>query len=406
MGDSCLASVKIVQERCSRCCVCHSLCPFEAIDRDPETGKVEINNQKCQVCGICYSACPVTAIDMAYYDYDHLLEYVKSAMQRGRVDALVTMCRGSSPSNGEVADILAAVGVPAESHLPLRVPCAGRIPTDFTFKALQAGVNRIVSIQCPDRFCRMKEGTEIETRRMILAGLVLEQLGYPPETLTVVKHARRAVWSNDKCVGCDKCVFVCPYQAIEAESFSSPTINIERCVGCGACQLVCPHDAIQVRGYEFADVLASYGKAPSALRTRGKPAILVFSCQWSEYSALDFPDVLRDEGAVLMEVPCFKGLDPVHVTNAFRCGFDGVMGVVCPEKDCKLPQGRDVAVRQFEVLIAALKRMGLEERFEVHELSPRCEGEFRPRLAAFSRKLASMTPIIQVAKEGVTARTG
>ncbi|MCD6431460.1 4Fe-4S binding protein, partial [Candidatus Bathyarchaeota archaeon] len=48
------AAVKINQDYCSRCSVCYSVCPFEAIKRDPETGKVEIDIPKCQVCGICY----------------------------------------------------------------------------------------------------------------------------------------------------------------------------------------------------------------------------------------------------------------------------------------------------------------------------------------------------------------
>src|SRR3990170_8676237 len=76
MSEKCLAVVEINQDYCSRCSVCHSICPYEAIKRDPETGKVEIDIQKCQVCGICYSACPVAAIKTAYYDYDHLLDYV------------------------------------------------------------------------------------------------------------------------------------------------------------------------------------------------------------------------------------------------------------------------------------------------------------------------------------------
>ena len=44
-----------------------------------------------------------------------------------------------------------------------------------------------------------------------------------------------------------------------------------------------------------------------------------------------YPDpekMLRGRNAMLLEVPCFKGLDPVHVINALQKGFDGVMAVV------------------------------------------------------------------------------
>lgn len=392
MSEKCFAAVKINQDLCSRCSVCYSICPFEAITRDDETGQVEIDNQKCQVCGICYSACPVTAIDIAYYDYDHLLDYVNQARQKVKGDTLVMMCRGNSPSNGEIEDVLSSQGLNVKDYIPLRLPCAGRVPTDFVFKALNSGIKNIISIQCEDNFCRMKEGTKINSRRFILGRNVLNQLGYNENALKVIKYSRKAVWINEECVGCDKCVFICPYDAIKVESFSSPTIIQDACVGCGACQLVCPHHAIQVTGYEFENVLDRYGKSAAKLKKQtNKPAVLVFSCQWAEYPGLDDPEcILKGKNAVVLEVPCFKGLDPVHVVNAFKCGFDGVMGIVCPPDDCKMPQGNDTAERNVSVLSDVLKKMNLLDRIEIVELSPRCEGQFESKFTNFYNKIMTM----------------
>ena len=139
MKDNCLAAVKINQDLCSRCKVCYSLCPFESI-REREDGRIEIDIQKCQVCGICYSACPASAIEMAYYDYDGLLDYVRTASPSA--STLVMMCRGNSPSSGEVEDILADHGLDTKDHIPLRIPCAGRVPTDFIFRALSSGIRQ------------------------------------------------------------------------------------------------------------------------------------------------------------------------------------------------------------------------------------------------------------------------
>jgi len=106
MSEKCLAVVEIDQDLCSRCCVCHSICPYDAIKRD-STGKVEINPQDCQVCGICYSACPSAAIKMQYYTYDNLTQYLKQAQEKAKnVETLVLMCRGNSPNTCEVQDIL------------------------------------------------------------------------------------------------------------------------------------------------------------------------------------------------------------------------------------------------------------------------------------------------------------
>ena len=407
MSEKCLAVVNINQDLCSRCCVCHSLCPYEAINRDKETGKVEIDIQKCQVCGICYSSCPSAAIEMEYYNYDNLMDYVGCVQKQQKADTLVLMCRGNSPSTCEMEDILADQGIVKGNYIPLRIPCSGRVPTDFVFKVLNSGIKNIVSIQCEDKFCRYKEGTKINTRRLQLSKNVLEQLGFDKNAIQVVKYSRKAIWDNTKCVGCDKCVFICPYDAIKAEPFASPKIIQEECVGCGACALVCPHQAIEVKGFEFENVINRYGDTASVLKARSKqPALLLFVCQWSEFSALDDPNsVLKGKNALALEVPCFKALDPVHIVNALNCGFDGVMGVVCSADDCKLQKGRDTADRNVDVLKIALKKLNLLDRFELLEVSPRCEGDFNKKVDAFYQKLLALPRREEVVVEVAGKRT-
>jgi len=401
MSEKCLAAIEINQDLCSRCRVCYSVCPYEAINYDADADKVEIDIQKCQVCGICSSACPVAAIEVAYYDYDHLVDYVDCVRKKVDSDTLVLMCRGNSPSTCEVEEILADQGLSVGSYIPLRLPCSGRIPTDFIFKTLNSGVKNIVSVQCEDDFCRYKEGTKINTRRLQLSKNVLKQLGFDENALTVVKFSRKAVYKTEECVGCDKCVFICPYDAIKAEPFSTPTIIYEDCVGCGACTLVCPHQAIEVKGYEFENILQRYGQAAATMKAQNNtPAVLVFSCQWSEFSALDDPDsALKGKNAMVLEVPCFKGMDPVHVVNALQFGFDGVMGVVCAADDCKLSEGRDTAERNLGVLKDVLKKLNLLDRFEMFELSPRCEGEFKSAFESFYKKIAALPQCAVVKSE-------
>ena len=407
MTEKCLAVVNVNQDLCSRCCVCHSLCPYEAINRDKETGKVEIDIQKCQVCGICYSSCPSAAIEMEYYDYDNLMDYVDCVQKQQKADTLVLMCRGNSPSTCEIEDILADQGVVCGKYIPLRIPCSGRVPTDFVFKVFNSGIENIVSIQCEDKFCRYKEGTKINTRRLQLSKNVLEQLGFDKNAVKVVKYSRKAFWDNLKCVGCDKCVFICPYDAIKAEAFATPKIIQEECVGCGACALVCPHQAIEVKGFEFDSVLKRYGESAVQMKMKSSnPAVLLFVCQWSEFNALDNPDsVLKGKNAMVLEVPCFKAMDPVHVINALKCGFDGVMGVVCSADDCKLEKGRDTAERNLAVLKDALKKMNLLDRFEFIEVSPRCAGDFNQKLEAFYQKISTLHKRELIIAEATEKRT-
>ncbi len=392
MSEKCLAVVEVNQDLCSRCYVCQSICPYEAIKRDAE-GKVNVNIQDCQVCGICYSACPASAIKMQYYTYDNLTDYLKQAQAKApKTETLVLMCRGNSPNNGEVQDILKEQGLKVDDYLALRLPCAGRVPTDFVFEALNLGIKNIVSVQCEDPFCRYKEGTKINTRRLTLAKNVLKQLGYDENAVKVVKFSRKAVYDVLECVGCDKCIFICPYGALEFESFATPKINEDKCVGCGACQLVCPHHAIQVKGFEFENVLKRYGDCAAQVKAKlNGPAVLAFVCQWSEFSALDNPNkAFEGKNVLALEVPCFKSLDPVHVVNALNCGFDGVMAVVCSSKDCKLQEGRDTAERNLAVILDVLKKKGLLDRFQLYEESPRCQGDFEQKLEDFYQKISSL----------------
>ena len=392
MDKTCVAAIRINQDYCSRCSICHSACPYEAITRDAETGKVEIDLQKCQVCGICYSACPSMAIDMVYYDYDSLLNCVNSMREANKSDTLVLMCRGNSPATCEIEEILRKQGLDAKNYIPLRLPCSGRVPTEFVFQTLKSGIKNIVSVQCEDEFCRFKKGTKINARRLTLSKALLEQLGFPKDAIKVVKYSQKAVYETEKCVGCDKCVFICPYNAIEAQPFATPKILCEECVGCGACALVCPNQAIEVKGFEFENVLKRYGDSAAQLKAKSMlPALLVFCCQWSEFPALDDPtSAFKGKNAMALEVPCFKALDPVHVVNALKCGFDGVMAVVCSAEDCKLEKGRDAAERNLAVLKDALKKMNLLERFELFEESPRCAGDFNQKLDAFYKKIAAL----------------
>jgi coenzyme F420-reducing hydrogenase delta subunit len=394
MSKKDIAVVSINQDYCSRCSICHSICPYEAIKRDLETGKVEIDMQKCQVCGICYSACPVLAIDMKYYDYESLVKHVKSLREKCDSDTLVLMCRGNSPNTCEIEEILKEQHLNMGNYIPLRLPCAGRVPTEFIFQVLKSGIKHVVSIQCEDAFCRFKEGTKINTRRLLLGKAVLQQFGLSKDALRVVKYSRKVVYDTSKCVGCDKCVFICPYGAIEAEAFATPKILSEDCMGCGACVLVCPHSAIQIKGFEFEQVMKRYAEAAQQLKAEGKSrVILVFVCQWSEFEALDDPFSSLFKKAVVMEIPCFKSLDPVHVINALQNGFDGVMAVVCAKEDCKLQEGAEIPERNVAVLKDALKKLGLLERFELYTASPRCVGDFNQKIDEFSKRIAAMPPL-------------
>jgi heterodisulfide reductase subunit A len=73
----------------------------------------------------------------------------------------------------------------------------------------------------------------------------------------VVINLVTATVDEDLCVGCGKCVDVCPYNALEMDEVDEIVEVTEvKCKGCGSCSATCPVGAIQVRHYLDSQILA------------------------------------------------------------------------------------------------------------------------------------------------------
>jgi NAD-dependent dihydropyrimidine dehydrogenase PreA subunit len=54
------------------------------------------------------------------------------------------------------------------------------------------------------------------------------------------------VVDQEKCVGCEECVEVCPVDVYEMEDEKSVPVNAEECLGCESCVEVCESEAITI----------------------------------------------------------------------------------------------------------------------------------------------------------------
>lgn len=72
---------------------------------------------------------------------------------------------------------------------------------------------------------------------------------------------------SKKCVGCGRCLEVCPHQVFILESGKARIQNKDNCMECGACARNCPVEAVSVRagvGCAYAIVMGKLrGSAPS-----------------------------------------------------------------------------------------------------------------------------------------------
>jgi heterodisulfide reductase subunit A len=74
----------------------------------------------------------------------------------------------------------------------------------------------------------------------------------------------------DVCAGCQTCIGLCPYTAIEFdERRGVSVVNEAICKGCGSCSGFCPSGAAQVRHFKSKQIFAEFDGIMDALKEVG-----------------------------------------------------------------------------------------------------------------------------------------
>jgi heterodisulfide reductase subunit A len=66
----------VVEEECSGCKTCLTMCPYSAISRDDEKGVAVINEVLCKGCGTCVAACPSGSIKQNLFEDEEIFEEI------------------------------------------------------------------------------------------------------------------------------------------------------------------------------------------------------------------------------------------------------------------------------------------------------------------------------------------
>ncbi len=70
----------VIEDECSGCKTCISMCPYSAITRDEEKGVAVINEALCKGCGTCVAACPSGSIKQNLFEDDELLTEIEEVL--------------------------------------------------------------------------------------------------------------------------------------------------------------------------------------------------------------------------------------------------------------------------------------------------------------------------------------
>jgi len=372
-------AIKLIEDSCSRCSICVSLCPFDALHKDTENDKTILEIDKCQVCGLCYSACPSHIIDILYYDMESLTAYLKKAKKKFASDTLVIMCKGSAP---DLAGVEKLFGI--TKFIPLTVPCVGRVPEDVYLKAMTMGIKKIYVLACDEDYCRYDRGSSVQGRRIKALNVMLSQLGYGKQAIVLKQNSLKVNVNADLCIGCGNCVFYCPWGAPTLSSPGLVKVDLDKCHGCGLCVSMCPAFALDLNNWEKDRISMLITQLASEMAT---PKILVFCCQWAMFPALEE----KSNGHTrLIYLPCGGRTDTAHIVEALGKGIDGVLIATCGEEDCKLEGAGGKVQRPVEALKERLAQIECGDRVGFCNVSPRYPGTFDTELSQFSQKISDL----------------
>jgi len=179
-----------------------------------------------------------------------------------------------------------------------------------------------------------------------------------------------------RCRGCEDCEVACGLQAIQV--VGSPGTRIAcvdgaRCLGCGVCMAVCSSGAILA-----GDI--SDAQAEAMLMAMGdlSDRVVVFSCNWGAYSALEAAGVERLSYAPslrLIRLMCAGRAHAGLILRAFAQGAARVLVLACGHAGdgsmCHYHTGYDQARRSVEQAKGLLDLLGIDAgRLMLAEMQP------------------------------------
>ncbi|MBN2373206.1 hydrogenase iron-sulfur subunit [bacterium] len=211
------------------------------------------------------------------------------------------------------------------------------------------------------------------------------------------------ILSRDNCAACLTCLRICPYLAPFLDDRGEIQIAEDQCIACGICVTECPANAIAFRkpqeqrrvDEELEHVIES------AAKSKSKPLIIGFCCQYGLYGTGALAGLWRETKAGIWIVPvlCIAKVESRHIVNAFKAGAEGVFIAGCDQQQCPRENTAFWTLQRMERSKKMLAQIGIEpERVQAFNLHA-SDKNLAEALDRFTQKIGELCLVSAFKKE-------
>jgi heterodisulfide reductase subunit A len=139
----------LVEDKCIKCGICVSACPFGAIELigKVKEGQIIFHEAACTGCGNCAAVCNYDAVIMPYFTKEQILAQIDAALaEKPEEKVVVFTCNWCSYPGADQAGI-EKIQYPPSSRI-IKLMCSARLEEEFIARAFDKGAGAVLVTGC------------------------------------------------------------------------------------------------------------------------------------------------------------------------------------------------------------------------------------------------------------------